>query len=275
MQVDPLALNRYGVILDQIRQALANASANTGGGLVRRGEEALVVRGIGIFERRDDIGRIVVSANNGRTLLAGDVRQVTVGHSPRSGAVAFNHENSVVEGIVQMTKSANASKVVAAVRAAVEAQGHKLQPGVRIRSIYDRSDLIGHTARTVLENLAMDAVLVIAILVVFLGNWRAALIVASVIPLSLLCAFIVLDMRGIPANLISVGAVDFGTIIDSAVVLLEALLMRLHLQAHAARPQPAEATIKETLVPLGRPILFAKAIIIVAFIPIYTFQRGE
>jgi len=275
VQVDPLALNRYGVILDQIRQALANASANTGGGLVRRGEEALVVRGIGIFERRDDIGRIVVSANNGRTLLAGDVRQVTVGHSPRSGAVAFNHENSVVEGIVQMTKSANASKVVAAVRAAVEAQGHKLQPGVRIRSIYDRSDLIGHTARTVLENLAMDAVLVIAILVVFLGNWRAALIVASVIPLSLLCAFIVLDMRGIPANLISVGAVDFGTIIDSAVVLLEALLMRLHLQAHAARPQPAEATIKETLVPLGRPILFAKAIIIVAFIPIYTFQRGE
>lgn len=273
VQVDPLALNRYGVTLDQVRQALANASANTGGGLVKRGDEALVVRGIGIFGDTNDIARTVVAANNGRTVLVGDVGRVTVGHSPRSGVVAFNQQDSVVEGIVQMTKGANAAKVVAAVRAAVDAQARKLPPGVRVRTIYDRSDLIGHTVRTVAENLALGAVLVIAILVVFLGNWRAALIVAAVIPLSLLCAFIVLDARGIPANLISLGAVDFGIIIDSAVVLVEALLVRLHLQS--ARAQPAEATIKETLVALGRPILFAKAIIIVAFIPIYTFQRVE
>ncbi|MCS0584352.1 CusA/CzcA family heavy metal efflux RND transporter [Massilia pinisoli] len=275
VRVDPLLLNRYGVTLDQVRQALTNASANTGGGLVKRGDEALVVRGIGIFDRIDDIGRTVVTASNGRTVLVGDVGEVTIGHRPRSGVVAFNQQGSVVEGIVQMTKGANASKVVAAVRAAVDAQGRKLPSGVRIRTIYDRSDLIGHTVRTVAENLALGAALVIAILVVFLGNWRAALIVAAVIPLSLLCAFIVLDARGIPANLISLGAVDFGIIIDSAVVLVEALLVRLHLQSHAARPRPAEATIKETLLALGRPILFAKAIIIVAFIPIYTFQRVE
>lgn len=275
VRVDPLALNRYGVTLDQVRQALANASANTGGGLVQRGDEALVVRGIGIFDGIDDIGRAVVSASNGRTVLVADIGQVAIGNSPRSGVVAFNRENSVVEGIVQMSKGANAAKVVAQVRQALDGMGAKLPPGVRIRTIYDRSDLIDHTVHTVAENLTVGALLVIAILVIFLGNWRAALIVAAVIPLSLLCAFIVLDARGIPANLISLGAVDFGIIIDSAVVLVEALLVRLHAASLGAAPQPAEATIKQTVLALGQPILFAKAIIIVAFIPIYTFQRVE
>jgi cobalt-zinc-cadmium resistance protein CzcA len=277
VQVDPLLLNRYGVTLDQVRQALSNASANAGGGLVRRGDEALVVRGIGIFEHLEDIGRTVVSASNGRTVLVADVGQVAIGHSPRSGVVAFNRQDSVVEGIVQMSKGADAAKVVADVKAAVARLGARLPPGVRIRTIYDRSDLIGHTVRTVAENLVVGALLVIAILVVFLGNWRAALIVAAVIPLSLLCAFIVLDARGIPANLISLGAVDFGIIIDSAVVLVEALLVRLHLQSRAQQDGHAapDATVRDTVASLGKPILFAKAVIVVAFIPIYTFQRVE
>ncbi|MGZ5182280.1 MAG: efflux RND transporter permease subunit [Ramlibacter sp.] len=269
---DPLALNRYGLTLDQLRQALGNASANAGGGLVRRGDEALVVRGIGIFAGIEDIGRTVVSASNGRTVLVSDLGKVSVGHSPRSGIVAFNRQDSVVEGIVQMSKGANAAKVVAEVKQAAERLGARLPPGVRIRTIYDRSELIGHTVHTVAENLVVGALLVIAILVIFLGNWRAALIVAAVIPLSLLCAFIVLDARGIPANLISLGAVDFGIIIDSAVVLVEALLVRLHLQARAL---PAETAVRDTVAGLGQPILFAKAVIIVAFIPIYTFQRVE
>ena len=276
VQADPLLLNRYGVTLDQVRQALSNASANAGGGLVRRGDEALVVRGIGIFEHIEDIGRTVVSASNGRTVLVSDIGQVTIGYSPRSGVVAFNKEDSVVEGIVQMTKGGNAAKVVQEVKAQIEKLGPRLPPGVRLRTIYDRSDLIGHTVRTVSENLVVGALLVIAILVVFLGNWRAALIVAAVIPLSLLCAFIVLQARGIPANLISLGAVDFGIIIDSAVVLVEALLVRLHLQSHAASDKAAsDATVRETVASLGKPILFAKAVIVVAFIPIYTFQRVE
>jgi len=277
VQVDPLLLNRYGVTLDQVRQALSNASANAGGGLVRRGDEALVVRGIGIFEHLEDIGRTVVSASNGRTVLVADVGQVAIGHSPRSGVVAFNRQDSVVEGIVQMSKGADAAKVVTDVKAAVARLGARLPPGVRIRTIYDRSDLIGHTVRTVAENLVVGALLVIAILVVFLGNWRAALIVAAVIPLSLLCAFIVLDARGIPANLISLGAVDFGIIIDSAVVLVEALLVRLHLQSRAPQDTSAapDATVRDTVASLGKPILFAKAVIVVAFIPIYTFQRVE
>jgi cobalt-zinc-cadmium resistance protein CzcA len=284
VQVDPEALRRYGVTIDQVSAALTNNSANVGGGLVRRGDEQLVVRGIGIVGSLDDIGRIIVSAKSGRTVLVSDIGRVATGYRPRSGIVAFNGENNVVEGTVQMSKGANAAKVVADVKVAVDAINARLPHGVKLRTIYDRTELIDHTVRTVGENLLVGAALVIAILIIFLGNWRAALIVATVIPLSLLCAFIMLDLRGIPANLISLGAVDFGIIIDSAVVLVEALMVRLTLEQSAAdkAAHPHETgygwrqrTLKQTVVELGHPILFAKAIIIVAFIPIYTFQRVE
>lgn len=280
VQIDPYALKRYGITIDQVSQALTNNSANVGGGLVKRGDEALVVRGIGIFSHIEEIGRVIVSAKNGRTVLVSDVAEVMAGHRPSSGVVAFNKDDSVVEGIVQMSKGSNAAKVVADVKKSVAAINTKLPKGVRIKTIYDRTELIDHTVHTVAENLLVGAVLVIAILIVFLGNWRAALIVATVIPLSLLFAFIMLDARGIPANLISLGAVDFGIIIDSAVVLVEALIVRLatqNLDATTGQTPYAwrKMTLKQTVVELGHPILFAKAIIIVAFIPIFTFQRVE
>jgi cobalt-zinc-cadmium resistance protein CzcA len=280
VQADPAALKRYGVTIDQVSQALSNNSANVGGGLVRRGDEALVVRGIGIFNSLDDIGRVIVSATAGKTVLVSDVAQVGIGFRPRSGVVAYEQQDSVVEGTVQMNKGANAAKVVADVKRAVDAINARLPKGVRLKTIYDRTQLINHTVRTVGENLLVGAALVIGILMIFLGNWRAALIVATVIPLSLLFAFIMLDARGIPANLISLGAVDFGIIIDSAVVLVEALMVRLALRQfdqHGDRSPYAwrKRTLRETVVALGHPILFAKAIIIVAFIPIYTFQRVE
>jgi heavy metal efflux system protein len=280
VQVDPAALKRYGVTIDQVSQALAANSANVGGGQVRRGDEALLVRGIGIFSSMDDIGRVIVSASAGKTVLVSDLGTVSAGFRPRSGVVAFNGNDSVVEGIVQMSKGSNAAKVVADVKLVVDAVNARLPKGVRLKTIYDRTELIDHTVHTVGENLLVGAALVIAILIVFLGNWRAALIVATVIPLSLLFAFIMLDARGIPANLISLGAVDFGIIIDSAVVLVEALMVRLALQDYdpAGDLSPyawRKRTLKQTVVELGHPILFAKAIIIVAFIPIYTFQRVE
>ena len=280
VQVDPAALKRYGVTIDQVSQALSSNSANVGGGLVRRGDEALVVRGIGIFNSLDDIGRVIVSATSGKTVLVSDVAQVRIGFRPRSGVVAYGAQDSVVEGIVQMSKGSNAAKVVADVKRTVDKINAHLPKGVRLRTIYDRTQLINHTVRTVGENLLVGAALVIGILMIFLGNWRAALIVATVIPLSLLFAFIMLDARGIPANLISLGAVDFGIIIDSAVVLVEALMVRLALHQydqHGDRSPYAwrKRTLRETVVALGHPILFAKAIIIVAFIPIYTFQRVE
>ncbi|HEV7814798.1 MAG TPA: CusA/CzcA family heavy metal efflux RND transporter, partial [Janthinobacterium sp.] len=282
VQVDPDALKRYGVTIDQVSAALSNNSANVGGGLVRRGDEQLVVRGIGIVSSLDDIGRIIVSAKNGKTVLVSDLATVATGFRPRSGVVAFNQNDNVVEGTVQMSKGANAAKVVADIKTAVAAIDARLPKGVRLKTIYDRTELIDHTVHTVGENLMVGAALVIAILIIFLGNWRAALIVATVIPLSLLFAFIMLDARGIPANLISLGAVDFGIIIDSAVVLVEALMVRLTLQRSDPDPAGQETpyawrkrTLKQTVVDLGHPILFAKAIIIVAFIPIYTFQRVE
>ena len=279
-RIDPSRLKRFGVTIDQVNGALSANSANVGGGVIRRGDEAMVVRSLGIFKRIEDIGRVIVSAKNGRTVLVSDVADVVIGSRPLSGVVAFNDENSVVEGIVQMSKGSNAAKVINDVRASVTALNAKLPKGVAIKTIYDRTTLIDHTVHTVAENLLVGALLVIAILMIFLGNWRAALIVTTVIPLSLLCAFIMLDVRGIPANLISLGAVDFGIIIDSAVVMVEALMVRLAIQQqdmHGGVVTYAERkkTLRETIVAMGHPILFSKAIIIVAFLPIYTFQRVE
>jgi cobalt-zinc-cadmium resistance protein CzcA len=280
VQIDPYALKRYGVTIDQVGQALTNNSINVGGGFVRRGDEALVIRGMGIFTRLEDIGRVVVSAKGGKTVLVSDVADVRIGFRPRSGVVAFNKSDSIVQGIVQMTKGSNAAKVVAAVKQRIEVINAKLPKGVKIRAIYDRTELINHTVHTVVENLLVGAALVIAILIVFLRNWRAALIVATVIPLSLLFAFIMLDVKGVPANLISLGAIDFGIIIDGAVVLVEALMVRLSIKQFNASLAESDvgwrmAVLKQTVVDLGHPILFAKAIIILAFIPIFTFQRVE
>lgn len=278
VQVDPNALKRYGVTLDQVSQALTANSSNVGGGTIRRGDEALVVRGQGLFEKKEDIGRVIINAKNGKTVLVSDVADVEITHHPRSGIVSYNQGDSYVLGIVQMTKGGNAAKIIDELKKKIDIVNAKLPRGVKIRPIYDRTDLLHHTIMTVFENLVVGAVLVVAILIVFLRNWRAALIVVTVIPLSLMCAFIMLDLRGIPANLISLGAVDFGIIIDSAVVLVEALMVRLalkHNEEHGNLFLWRKHILKDTVVEMGHPILFAKAIIILAFIPIFTFQRVE
>ena len=281
VRLNPYALKKFDVTIDQVSNALSANSANSGGGLLRRGEETLVIRGIGLFRSLDDIGQVIVAARNGRTVLVADVAEsVAVGRRPLSGIVGFDDRDSIVEGIVLMTKGQNAAKVVKELQARVDQLQAKLPKGVRIVPFYKRTDLIHHTVNTVAENLAVGALLVIAILIVFLRNWRAALIVACVIPLSLLAAFIIMDARGVSANLISLGAVDFGIIIDSAVVLVEALMVRLavaqaeHNPLHAGYGWRMQA-LRHTVVDLGHPILFSKAIIITAFLPIFTFQRVE
>ncbi len=278
VQVDPNLLKRYGVTLDQVNQALTNNNSNVGGGTIKRGDEALVVRGIGLFSSKDDIGRVIVSSKNGKTVLVSDVADVEISSRPRSGIVAYNQGDSYVLGIVQMSKGGNAAKIIEELKKRIEVVNAKLPQGVKLRKIYDRTELLQHTVMTVVENLIVGAVLVTTILILFLNNWRAALIVVTVIPLSLMCAFIMLDIRGIPANLISLGAVDFGIIIDSAVVLVEALMVRLALKQHEGHESLflwRKHVLKDTVVEMGHPILFAKAIIILAFIPIFTFQRVE
>ena len=281
VSLDPYLMKKFAVTVDQIASAVSNNSANVGGGLLRRGEESLVIRGIGLFRSLDDIGRVVVASRSGRPILVSDVAaEVAIGSRPRSGIVAFGDRDDVVEGIVVMVKGGNAAKVVAALKSKVDEVNARLPEGVRIAPFYQRTDLIDNTVRTVVENLLLGAALVIAVLVAFLRNWRTALIVASVIPLSLLFAFILMDARGVSANLISLGAIDFGIIVDGAVVLVEGLMVRLALAQRDGHPQHAGLgwrmhTLKSTAVELGHPILFSKAIIITAFLPIFTFQRVE
>ncbi|MEZ0315433.1 MAG: efflux RND transporter permease subunit [Methylophilaceae bacterium] len=280
VRLDPYLLKKFDISIDQVNTALSNNSNNVGGGLMHRGDEALVVRGIGLFKSIDDIAQSMITSRGGKPILVSDVGQAIIGDKTRSGIVAFNDRDDVIEGIVIMTKGQNPAKVIATLRDKVDEINKKLPPGVKIVPFYDRTSLIHHTVHTVTENLIVGALLVVTILIVFLRNWRAALIVASVIPLSLLFAFIIMDIRGVSANLISLGAVDFGIIIDSAVVLVEALMVKLALTQVDKFPQHATYgwrihTLKQTAIEMGRPILFSKAIIILAFLPIFTFQRVE
>ena len=229
VRLNPYALKKYGVTIDQVSAALSANSANAGGGLLRRGEEALVIRGIGLFQSLDDIGQVIVASRNGRTILVARSRrkrrrraQAAVGHR-RLQRPRFHRRGHRADD--QGAERGQGGGATCRPRSA-EVQA-KLPKGVRIVPFYKRTDLIHHTVHTVTENLVVGALLVIGILIIFLRNWRAALIVACVIPLSLLVAFIMMDARGVSANLISLGAVDFGIIIDSAVVLVEALMVRL------------------------------------------------
>lgn len=280
VRIKPDALRKFNVSIDQVAAAVTANSANSGGGLLQRGDEALVIRGIGLLQSLDDIARISIITRNGHPILISDVAEVAIGARPRSGMVAFNEHDNVVQGIVQMTKGQNATKVVADLKEKIAQIDHKLPKGVKLVPYYDRTDLVKHTVHTVVENLLVGAFLVVTILVIFLRNWQAALAVAVVIPLSLLFAFVLMDARGVSANLISLGGVDFGIIIDSAVVLVEAVMVKLALANTAQFPLHANYswrvhTLKNTVLELGRPILFSKGIIILAFLPIFTFQRVE
>lgn len=304
IDVDPARLRSYGLTLPQVEQAVAAANANAGGGYLVHGYEKQVVRGVGLFKSLNDIAEVAVTSRGGVPIRVKDVGTVQIGGAPREGIVAKDSADDVVEGIVLMRKGENALKVLAPLRAKIAQLNETILPrGVRIVPFYDRETLVRHTLRTVEENLALGALLIVVILMVFLGNWKSALIVGLIIPLSLFCAFILMDYEGVSANLISLGAVDFGIIVDAAVVLVEAFLVRLaltppptaeELQRTAeldasTQPQAPEhrhdfklrasvekrhflANIAEAM---GRPILFAKAIVIIAFLPIFTFQRVE
>ncbi|TXH04812.1 MAG: efflux RND transporter permease subunit [Nevskiaceae bacterium] len=280
VEADPVLLRKYGVSLDQVAQALGAGSANAGGGLITAGDQSLVVRAVGLFEKAGDIAQVPVAVYGGHPILVGDIGAVKIGERVRSGIVAYNDADDVVEGIVDMTRGQDPAKVIAGLKQRIAELRTRLPAGYSIETIYDRTQLVDHTVRTVAENLLTGALLVIGILVIFLRSWRTALIVAGIIPLSLLSAFIVIDARGMSANLISLGAVDFGIIIDSAVVLVEALMVRLARDTFTASASESllkhrMLLLRQTVTLFGKPVLFSKAIIILAFLPIFTFQRVE
>ncbi|HZS10536.1 MAG TPA: CusA/CzcA family heavy metal efflux RND transporter [Blastocatellia bacterium] len=280
VQPDLAKMKSYDVTLQQLFNALGRGNSNAGGGFIDKGEQQYLIRGIGLLKSSEDIGNIVVTERQGTPLLVRDIAAVAVGAVPRQGVVGQDRDDEVVTGIVLMRKGENPSEVLRALKEKVETLNKTVLPrNVRIVPFYDRTWLIETTLRTVFKNLLEGALLVTFVLWLFLGNVRSALIVAVMIPLSLLATFIGLTIKGIPANLLSLGAMDFGIIVDGAVIVVENIFRKLtghSRQRGFGRDLDAiKAVIMEATAEVGRPTFFSMLIIITAHIPIFTLQRHE
>ncbi len=278
VQPDLARMKSYGVTLRQLFDALERGSANAGGSYVEKGEQQYLIRGVGMLKTPDDIGNLVVAERRGTPLLVKDVATVETGAFPRQGISGQDDEDDIVTGVALMRKGENPSEVLKALKERVARLNTGVLPeGTRITPIYDRSWLIGATLKTVFKNLLEGAILVTAVLLLFLGNLRAALIVALVIPLSLLATFLGLTIRGIPANLLSLGAMDFGVIVDGAVIVVENIFRKL--TEYSRLGDRDSRAVKDVVLAatseVGRPTFFSMLIIITAHIPIFTLQRHE
>jgi cobalt-zinc-cadmium resistance protein CzcA len=281
VQPDPTQLALLGVGLQDVFEALSKASANATGGYVQRGSEAFVIRSLGILGSIEDIGRVRVGIHNGVPVRIKNVAKVNEGWSPRQGIVTRDDNEDAIEGIVLMRRGQNPSVVLEALRDKIEhVNAHILPKDVQVRAFYDRTDLVRTTLQTVFRNLLEGAVLVCVVLFAFMLSVRASLIVASAIPLSLAASFIYLKTRGMSANLLSMGAVDFGIIVDGAVILVEHLYEKLapHNSAELHAPLPKDELVARVIATsreVARPTLFSLLIIIAAYLPIFSLQRVE
>ena len=277
VQIDPDKLRNYKLTLPEVYQAIAVNNANIGGGYLDHGHEALVVRGTGLLKSGEEIGNIVVTSRDGVPIFVKNIANVFVGPQPRIGIVGYNEHDDIVQGIVLLIKGRNAIEVLNGVKEKIEyLNSYGLPQGVKIVSLYDRTELIQHTVHTVERNMLEGAALILVVLIIFLRRVWASAVVIVVIPLSLLFAFILINAMHVSANLISLGAIDFGIIVDSAVVLIEAIMVKVTLEM---RQQASVAHMRQSMLmttaEMARPILFSKAILIIAFLPIFTFQRVE
>ena len=277
VQVDPNKLRNYKLTLSEITQAIAANNANVGGGYIEDGDEALVVRGVGLLNSADEIGDIVVANQDGVPIFIRNIGDVVIGPQPRTGIVGYNERDDIVQGVVMLLKGGNAIEVLERINEKVDyLNNHGLPPGIKISPIYDRTELIQHTINTVEGNMVEGAVLILLILIIFLRRAWVSAVIITVIPLSLLFAFILIDATNVSANLISLGAIDFGIIVDSAVVLVEAIMVKITIEM---RQQMSVSHMRQSMLTttteMARPILFSKAILIIAFLPIFTFQQVE
>ncbi len=271
---DLAKLRYYNVTLQQLFASLERGNANAGGSYLEQGRQQYLIRGIGLLRSADDIGNVVVAERNGVPVLVKHIADVTIGAVPRQGIVGEDQDDDVVTGIVLMRKGENPSQVLAGVKQKIDFINASMLPkGVQAVAFYDRTWLIDKTLKTVFTNLTEGALLVTLVLLLFLGNLRAAAIVAAVIPLSLLATFLGLTFVGIPANLLSLGAMDFGIIVDGAVIVVENVFRKLSEPARDRTPRLQK--ILDATVEVGRPTLFSMLIIIAAHIPIFTLQRQE
>ncbi|HEY7210980.1 MAG TPA: CusA/CzcA family heavy metal efflux RND transporter [Bryobacteraceae bacterium] len=283
VRLDPDRLVSYGIGIGQVETALANNNVNAGGSFIQAGEQQVNVRALGLYNNIGDIGNTVLKAQNGTPVLVSNLALVTQGPKIRLGQIGeavhlkggrILDSPDVVEGIVLLRKGANGDAMLAALHEKVAyLNAHFLPPGVRIVPFLDRSDLVHFTTHTVMHNLTEGILLVSIILFVFLGNVRSAVIVVLTIPFALLFASICLDLSHVPANLLSLGALDFGMVVDGSVVVVENILR--HISSHGTNERTLMELIREAVQEVQRPVFFARAIIITAYLPIFTLQHVE
>lgn len=273
-------LRDYKLTLGQLFNALQRANANAGGGSVAQGRQQFLIRSLGLLKSSAEIGQVVVAEVNGTPILVRDIAEIVESRVPEQGIVGYSDGlgdlDDVVSGIVLLRKDENPSYVLENLKAKVDQlNAGGLPHGVKIIPYYDRSWLIARTLKTVFTNLLEGALLVTLVLYLFLADLRAAAIVGAIIPLALLGTFIGLTFAGIPANLLSLGAMDFGIIVDGAVIVIENIFRRLGEAHKDDDHRPQQRTILEAVVEVGRPTVFSIIIIIVAHLPIFTMQRHE
>lgn len=288
LQVDFNKLVAFGLTLPQVMQAVSNANINVGGNTVNIGAQSAVVRGVGLIRSIEDLNNIMVSQSGGNPVLVKDIATVTIGEKPRLGIAGMNDADDIVQGIVLMRRNEQSSPTIARVEQLVTSINNSsiLPPGVKIERIYDRKDLIDLTTHTVLHNMVVGILLIVLLQWIFLGDLRSALIVGATIPFALFFAVIILVLRGESANLLSVGAIDFGLIVDGTVIMVEAIFRRLsqttalsadeqsHISYETAMGMKSHA-ILSAAADVSRSIFFAAAIIIAAFLPLFTLSGVE
>ena len=275
VEVDPARLQAHELTLTEVAEAIARSNTNVGGGFLVHGDQQLTVRGVGLMATAQDVKDVVLRSDGGTPITVGDVARLVRSHTPRMGTVGFGSDLECVEGFVLLRRGENPSRVLDGIHEKVDEINSGMLPGeMRIEPFYDRSTLVDATLHTVNRNLLEGFVLIVGVVWLFLRSIRGSLIVATIIPLSLLTAFIGLERLGVPANLISMGAIDFGILVDAAVVLVENVVHH----GRVTRPSSAGAmrgVVRHAAAEVGRPTLYAMAIIVAALLPIFTLERVE
>ena len=275
IQVDPVKLRRYDIPLSRVFTALEENNANSGGGYIVHGAEQRLVRGEGLITAISDVSEIVLDSRSGTPIKVGDIGEVRFAPMLRQGAVTRDGDREAVTGMVMMLMGGNSRQVVADVKDRIRQIQTSLPKGVVIDTFYDRTELVDKTIHTIAENIGSGVGLVIVMLFLLLGDIRAGLIVAAAIPLSAMCALIAMNLAGVSANLMSLGAVDFGVIVDGAVVMVENAVRRASQYQKKTGQRVPLSVFRESSWEVGKPILFAGTIVIIVFLPIFSLQGVE
>jgi len=281
IKINPTELKNFDLSPLDVYEAVSKSNVNVGGDVIEQGSQAYVVRGVGLLDKIEDIGNITIKLNGSTPILIKNVAEVVVSHKPRLGQVGYNENSDMVEGIVVMLRGENPSAVIENLRAKItELNERTLPDNVKIETVIDRTKLVDNTVKTVSKNLVEGILLVSLIVFIFLYNWKSTFIVASVIPLAFLFAIIMLKIQGLPANLISMGSLDFGLLLEGTLVIVETVFVAMATLSHRVGPERFAkmsklGVIKKSAGSVASYIFFALIILIVALLPIFSFQKVE